>query len=96
MRFFTTCTRSPPAMPSICLKIGMIRLAQQLSFIMPKHAEKKLSLKSKKGFTTMNEPKMSPQEYLEHVKVGGCLTEEGKQYVELRDALFAINLAMNK
>lgn len=44
----------------------------------------------------MNEPKMSPQEYLEHVKVGGCLTEEGKQYVELRDALFAINLAMNK
>ena len=39
---------------------------------------------------------ISPQEYLEHVKVGGCLTEEGKQYVELRDALFAVNLAIIK
>lgn len=39
---------------------------------------------------------MTSEEYIEHVKIGGSLTEEGKQYVELRDALHAVELARNK
>ena len=35
---------------------------------------------------------MTAEEFIEHVRIGGCLTEEGKQYVELRDALYAIEL----
>ena len=38
---------------------------------------------------------MEPEEYIEHVKIGGCLAEDGKQYVELRDALHAVELARN-
>ena len=36
---------------------------------------------------------MTAEEYLEHQQLGGCLTEEGKQYVEMRDALHAVELA---
>ena len=39
---------------------------------------------------------MTAEEFIEHQKIGGCLTEEGKQYVELRDALYAIELAKNR
>ena len=38
---------------------------------------------------------MEPEELIEHVKIGGCLAEDGKQYVELRDALHAVELARN-
>lgn len=46
----------------------------------------------------MNKPlrNMSVEEFLEHVKIDGCLTVEGKQYVEMKDVLLAIEMASEK
>ena len=34
---------------------------------------------------------MTREEFLEHVKIDGCLTVEGKQYVEMKDVLLLLN-----
>jgi hypothetical protein len=39
---------------------------------------------------------MSVEEFLEHVKIGGCLTVEGKQYVEMKDVLLSIKMALEQ
>lgn len=39
---------------------------------------------------------MSAEEFLEHVKIDGCLTVEGKQYVEMRDVLLLIEMALEQ
>ena len=39
---------------------------------------------------------MSAEEFLEHVKIDGCLTVEGKQYVEMKDVLLLIEMALEQ
>ena len=39
---------------------------------------------------------MSVEEFLEHVKIDGCLTVEGKQYVEMKDVLLLIEMALEQ
>lgn len=42
------------------------------------------------------QPEMSAEEFLEHVKIDGCLTVEGKQYVEMKDVLLLIEMALEQ
>ena len=39
---------------------------------------------------------MTAEEFLEHVKIDGCLTVEGKQYVEMKDVLLLIEMALEQ
>jgi hypothetical protein len=48
----------------------------------------------RRGCGVMKE--MSAEEFLEHVKIDGCLTVEGKQYVEMKDVLLLIEMALEQ